>query len=253
MENLLNRGLNFVVLPEKLNLTQVLVDFRKFERTMLWTEFWSGQPQENHKPPIFKTHKTNLPKKHPTPKTLKNMLAATKSEILDPENRNQARPNLPPGEMKALARLIELQKYQVITIKPCDKGGGIIILYFSDYISACEKHLNAKQEQSDGPQNPYYQEVEEKALDEIRQKVNEIVDEAFDNGIIKKEEYEAMKPDEKTAARFYCTFKVHKEHEVGKAPPVRPIISGNGSVTENISAFVDHHIKLLAIQHFSFL
>ena len=62
-----------------------------------------------------------------------------------------------------------------------------------------------------------------------------------------------MGADEKTAARFYATFKVNKKHEVGKAHPERPIISGNGSVTENISAFVDHHIKSLAIKHFSYL
>ena len=42
-----------------------------------------------------------------------------------------------------------------------------------------------------------------------------------------------MRGDEKGAARLYATFKVHKQHEVGKAPPERPIISG--SVTENIS------------------
>ena len=62
-----------------------------------------------------------------------------------------------------------------------------------------------------------------------------------------------MRADEKVAGRLYATFKVHKQHEAGKAPPERPIISGNGSVTENISAFVDHHIKLLAVQHFSYL
>ena len=36
MGNLLNRGLNFGITPLKLNLTQVLVDFKRFERTMLW-------------------------------------------------------------------------------------------------------------------------------------------------------------------------------------------------------------------------
>ena len=79
------------------------------------------------------------------------------------------------------------------------------------------------------------------------------MEEAFDNGIIKKEEYEEMRSDDKTAARFYATFKVYKNHKVGKAPPERPIISGSGSVTENISAFVDHHIKSLAVKHFSYL
>jgi hypothetical protein len=62
-----------------------------------------------------------------------------------------------------------------------------------------------------------------------------------------------MRAYTKTAARFYATFKVHKNHETGKAPPERPIISGNGSITENISAYVDHHIKSLAVKHFSFL
>ena len=36
-------------------------------------------------------------------------------------------------------------------------------------------------------------------------------------------------------------------------PPERVIISGSGFVTENISIYVDHHIKNLATQHPSFL
>lgn len=154
MENLLNRGLNYSVLPDKLNLTQVLVDFKRFERSMLWTEFWSGKPKEEYNPPLFKQQKTNLPRKHPTPQALKVMLSATKSEILDPENRNKSRPNLPPGEMRALARLFELQKQQQINIKPCDKGAGIMILDFKEYIRAYEVHLSATQKQSDGSDKP---------------------------------------------------------------------------------------------------
>ena len=210
MENLLNRGLNYSVLPDKLNLTQVLVDFKRFERSMLWTEFWSGKPKQEYKPPLFKQQKTNLPRKHPTPQALKVMLSATKSEILDPENRNKSRPNLPPGEMRALARLIELQKQQQITIKPCDKGAGIMILDFQEYIRACEVHLSSTQKQSDGSEKPYYEEVEEEALEEMRRQVNEVVEEAFNNNVIKKEEYEEMRADEKTAGRFYATFKAQE-------------------------------------------
>ena len=39
MEKVLNRGLNFAILPLKLDLTQVLVDYERFERTMIWQEF----------------------------------------------------------------------------------------------------------------------------------------------------------------------------------------------------------------------
>ena len=71
MENVLNRGLNFAILPLKLDLTQVLVDYKRFERTMIWQEFWYGRDQEKsqYKPPLFK-EKKNLPKKHKTPNDL---------------------------------------------------------------------------------------------------------------------------------------------------------------------------------------
>ena len=40
MNKLLNRGLNFAILPLKLDITQVLVDFKRFERSTIWHEFW---------------------------------------------------------------------------------------------------------------------------------------------------------------------------------------------------------------------
>ena len=62
-----------------------------------------------------------------------------------------------------------------------------------------------------------------------------------------------MDPAEKTPGSFYELFKVHKEHTSGETPPERPIISGSGSITENISLFVEHYLKKLANQHPSFL
>ena len=55
-----------------------------------------------------------------------------------------------------------------------------------------------------------------------------------------------MLADDREAANFYCNFKVHKKHEPMTAPPPRPIVGGSGSVTENVAAFVDNHIKDLA-------
>ena len=46
MEKVLNRGLNFSIQPLKLNMTQVLVDFSRFERSMLWQNFWANTPKE---------------------------------------------------------------------------------------------------------------------------------------------------------------------------------------------------------------
>ena len=59
MNNVLNRGLNFCILPIKLDITQVLVEFRQFERSTVWQEFWYGRDQEGIGKPIFKSKKTN--------------------------------------------------------------------------------------------------------------------------------------------------------------------------------------------------
>ena len=55
MEKVLNRGLNFCILPLNLDITQVLVDFHRFERSMIWYEFWYGREKQNKPTPIFKT------------------------------------------------------------------------------------------------------------------------------------------------------------------------------------------------------
>ena len=43
MKKLINRGLNFSVLPKKLDITQVQVDFQQFKRLAIWTEFWAWE------------------------------------------------------------------------------------------------------------------------------------------------------------------------------------------------------------------
>ena len=254
MENVLNRGLNFCILPLKLDITQVLVDFNRFERTMIWHEFWFGREKENvYKYPIFKTRKTNLPKNYKIHKGLKTFLGAVKSEIMDPKNRNKVQCNIPQDELEALLDLIKLQKEGKIVIKPCDKGAGIIILTHSDYVKACMEHLNSKQTNNDGTSDSFYVKVHQSKLDQVKGKIINLIQEGYDNQILTKQEYEAMSDISENAGKFYCTFKVHKSHEVGKAPPVRPISSGSGSIYEQIGRYLEHHIKDVAKEYPSYL
>ena len=46
MERVLNKGLKFAILPPKLDVTQVLTDFERFKRSMVWNEFWFGRETE---------------------------------------------------------------------------------------------------------------------------------------------------------------------------------------------------------------
>ena len=256
MQKLLNRALNFALLPIKLDITQLLVDFNRFARAMIWQEYWFKREKgEKYSKPIFKSHKSNLPKNYSTPSGLKTMLTSIRSEIMDPQNRNQETPNLPPDEINALKELIRLQKERVITIKAADKGAGIVILNFKDYMTACYEHLSSSVPlQSDAvePQT-HYKAVNEFAVEEAKIKIKNVLKDAFENNIISKSEYSEMSPKNKNQSVFYFNLKVHKETNHNNIPPVRPIISGSGSITENISLYVEHHIKESSIKHPSYL
>ena len=53
-----------------------------------------------------------------------------------------------------------------------------------------------------------------------------------------------MVPDKPTPGKFYGLVKDHKPVEPSsKLPPLREVVSGSGSNTKFLSAFVDHHLK----------
>ena len=124
---------------------------------------------------------------------------------------------------------------------------------FDAYLESCNKHLSSEQIQPDGTKKPYYSKVDDSKLELAKSKILSLLQEALQKEYISKEEFKAMDPTEKTPGKFYELFKVHKEHTPGETPPERPIISGSGSITENISLFVEHYLKKLSNQHPSFL
>ena len=254
MESVLNKGLNFSPIPEKLDITQLFVDFQRFERTMIWQEFWYGRDEsEYQEPSIFKSVKNNLPRNYKSPRGLEICLGAIKSELTDPKNRNKVPYNLPKEEKLALKQLTGLQKEKKIVIKPADKGAGIVIVNFDDYIETCVNHLSSSQTSSQGEEAQFYQKVDNKDIDNAKLHITKVIQEGFNNEILNKNEYKEMLPENRGVGRFYCTFKVHKDKGDGCLPPERPIVSCNNSFTENIGLFVDHHIKDLATNHETYL
>ena len=91
-------------------------------------------------------------------------------------------------------------------------------------------------------------------LQEAKNKLQFIIEEGFDNQILSKEEFDAMSPQETKPGKFYCLFKVHKEHIFGQTPPERPIVSICGSMLDNTSRYVEHYIKKkLSTKHPSYI
>ena len=65
MESVLNKGLKFAILPLRLDITQILTDFRRHERSIVWKKFWHGKENYmKYKPPMFKQKIHNFPQKN---------------------------------------------------------------------------------------------------------------------------------------------------------------------------------------------
>ena len=163
--------------------------------------------------------------------------------------RNREHCNLPRDELNALKELINLQKERQIVIKACNKGAGIIILNFNDYMQACYNYILSKTANN----QPYYSQVDDSAVERAQKKIDSILEEGRKEKYITKNEFDAMSGKEKTPGRFYANFKVHKPHNHKEAPPVRTIISGSGSITEGITTFVEYHLKESAVTHETYI
>ena len=199
--------------------------------------------------PVFKIVKNNFPKNYSSPNDLKVFISSIKSELTDPLNRNSETSNIPVEKINALNQLIQLQKERQIVIKACDKGAGVMILDFKNYMKSCYNHLLSKNRS----EQSYYSKVEDFEIEGTKVIIRNTLKEGLDRKILSREEYNAMNPDDKTPGRFYCNFKVHKKHEHKEAPPVRPIVNGSGSITEGIATYVEYHIKYISKKHDTYL
>jgi len=142
-----------------------------------------------------------------------------------------------------------LQKDRQIIIKEGDKGAGICIANFVDYHETVRKHLQEKSATG----IPYYKPISKAEVKKITKSIEQSLNDGLKKGYLTSQEHKAMSPTNKGPARMYHTFKVHKKTTDAKLPPTRPIISGSGSYTENISLYLSHHTASLVEEGKSFL
>ena len=248
-EKLLNRGLNFAIKTPIPNTTQMQADCKKLERQMAWKEHFKDNTT-TYVSQIFKQEKTNLPPK-PIPPNLTSFLNTIQSHICDKtkwnrEHFNPNQTNISKEEQKALEILKQKQQDKQLIIKPADKGAGICIIDYQKYIDSCMTHLNSVQLQEFGPTLRYYTLSSEKQAFMSKSKILHILKQGKEKGWLTNLEFNLMNPKDSNLAKFYQIFKVHKPYKDGNLPPARPIINNIGSLTENISKYVDYHTKDLA-------
>ena len=76
----------------------------------------------------------------------------------------------------------------MIIIKPCDKGAGVMIMDFKDYMRACYDHLISRVEDG-GPPQYYYKQVDLLFLERAKIEITEVLTEARSLEIITEGEF----------------------------------------------------------------
>ena len=249
-DKLLTRGLNFVPSPKAVNKSLMAARWQRFVRVVRWKEFWHGKVEgEATAGPkkIFKRVKSNLPP-YPPPRHLRTFLQAACDDVfLAP--LNSMHPNLPAEEVEAMQELRDAQKRGEYKILPNDKSGGVTVVDLSDYKLVVEEQLAATYTGEDGLPQPYYRRTCHQHLVNLRAKAEELVQEGVEAGFIHPEDAKEMVPDEAKPGRYYGLAKVHKARRCwpevagGRCPPLRPVVSGSGTVAEGISHWVDEVAK----------
>lgn len=168
--------------------------------------------------------------KFPTLSTNSNVLAFVKltcSEIWKVNTSCNRQYNLLEAKREALQ---SLAANSTITIKPSDKGDNIVIINNEYYVEMCNKILSNKQ--------PYCK-VSPTKIEKFHQEFYSLVDETYAANILSKSEWDYVRTTLPRTPTFYSLPKLHKSMH---HPSGRPINSGNGSLIENLSQFVDGHL-----------
>ena len=142
--------------------------------------------------------------------------ASLRSEVARSiKRRKNLKPNLPIEEIKALQ---ELKKDQTISILPADKGRATVVMDRSDYENKIKNILS---------DTKTYEPLKKDPTTTFKNKLINTLKEWKKEGRISQNLYRQIYPTSDQPPKFYGLPKIHKPDL-----PLRPIVSGNGSVTE---------------------
>jgi hypothetical protein len=143
------------------------------------------------------------------------------------------RRNITRTSQQAINDLRKLVDDCAIRIIPADKGGAVVVQDYEDYKAEALRQLTDE---------VTYEPLDEDPTKTIAEHSNELLQQLLDGEHISETTYKWGKLDtDKTRCHtFYHLPKVHKNKE---KPPGRPIVSGIGGPTENLSKLVDHWLQ----------
>ena len=181
-----------------------------------------------HNPFKSKQYKEHLNEHIPINKTLDTALCRIREELINECSYKQNKhDNLTRKERKALNELIHNPH---LVINKADKGNTVVVKNRQDYIKNAKTHLNNPQ---------VYNKLQQDPTHTLKEKIIQKLDKLKHQGFLQNQWYEFCYPPEThRTSTLYFLKKIHKN-----PPGIRPIVSSCGSITENISAFIDHWLQ----------
>jgi hypothetical protein len=219
--SVLQKGLNFCPRQSKVDYLQLRTDLQTMERNLrLRAHFDTSLSATDSMLESIPGCSNYMP---PKLKEIDDYVSAVTNDI---DEALEAACNRKPDNLSREERdaLNGLRNDSDIVIKSADKGGAIVVMDKKFYVEACSNLL--------GDSKFYKQITQQEAsgldksvaqfLDSLKRKVND--------KILKR-----LRQLSSVPGRFYALPKVHKP-----GMPFRPIVSGNGTITEPLSALADH-------------
>lgn len=249
----LSKGLSFSP-NNSINPFQLKVDTFKLSRQMHLKHFFSAQTnvlsngntirrnsgnvEVTREYTAFKKKSVFLPASNLNPSicTYSRLVENDLSKLCS--KRFQYRDNLSAAERIALK---ELQINSNLVIRNADKGGAVVVQSFEQYDKGIKNQLMNRD---------FYVPLRSNPTERIKLEIDATITLALDSGWITEKEKEFLITKHPVCPVLYGLPKIHKSLV---DPPLRPIVSGNGSLTEPLSQFVDFFIKKLVPSLPSFL
>ena len=121
-----------------------------------------------------------------------------------------------------------------VIIEEADKGSGVVVWDREDYLKGAEKQLGDKET---------YEELSSDPVSPLISIVKGCLSQVKNRGDVPNETLEYSFINKAKLGRFYLLPKIQKRlHNVVG----RPVICNSGFFTENISAFLEYHLKPLS-------
>ena len=160
--------------------------------------------------------------------SLENFISRNNNDLANCNKPKSGRDNISSQERVAMR---ELARNPHLIIKQADKGGAVVLQDRDNYVKEGLRQLSDP--------NFYEQQTIDLTTSHHREIV-QILDDMLNSEQIDKNCHEYLSDSNVRTAEFYMLPKIHKNPT---NPPGRPIVSGNGCPTEQISKFIDHFLQ----------